>query len=183
MLLKNRYIKNFNPKLQKNYLVYELCELFEWYINTISSGVISSYLFNYFTNALITNFLDLNIGAILWNSNVFYLASCDDLLLLHMDILLDTCLKYANTLEIESNPSKSVSFSLRKRDWAHFLANDRPIPTVENDFIYLGIPIGHLSFVWDYFSSKLAKVEMAFYMLLGLGCKAGLLSPRSIGLM
>ena len=76
---------------------------------------------------------------------------------------------------------ESVSFSLRRPDGAHFLANGHPIPTVESGFIYLGMPIGHLNYVADYFSAKLSRVEKSFYMLRGLGCRAGLLSPRTIG--
>ena len=98
-----------------------------------------------------------------------------------MDILLVICLKCANSWKIKFNPSKSVSFSLRKPDGVHFLADGHPIQTVVNSFIYLGLPIGHLSFDEDYFSSKFSKVERAFYMLRGLGYRARLLSPRSIG--
>ena len=72
-------------------------------------------------------------------------------------------------------------FSLRKPDGAHILADAHSVPTVDNGFIYLGMPIFQLSFVGDYFNFKLSKFEKAFYILRGLVFKAELLSPWSIG--
>ena len=148
-------------------------------------GVISGYLFNYFMDDLLRQCSSLNIGALLGNTNVSCLAYCDDLMLLsptklHMDKLLLTCFEYADSWKIKFNPSKSISFSLYNPSDASFEIAGNRIPSSTSGFIYLGMTIGCPSYTKEYFSKKISKVEKAFYSLRGLGCKAGLLSPRSI---
>ena len=58
--------------------------------------------------------------------------------------------------------------------------NDCSIPTTDSGFVYLGMPIGTHEFAMMHFRNKFKKVEKAFYSLRGVGCKVGLLSPKSM---
>ena len=149
-------------------------------------GIVSPFLFNYFLNGLLVECCELNVGAHIGPINVSCLAYCDDLLLIspvknHMDKLLKTCFNFAKIWKVKFNAAKSMSYSLRKSDGAHFSIDGVDIPATNEGFIYLGMPIGRNSFSLEHFSSKFLKVERAFYSLRGLGCRFGMLIPKSIG--
>lgn len=148
-------------------------------------GTLSPFLFNYFMDGLLKECCDLEVGAHLGSNNVSCLAYCDDLLLIspvknHMDKLLRTCFDFANNWKVKFNASKSTSYSLKRPEGAHFSIDGIDIPVTDEGFIYLGMPIGTNNFTLEHFGNKFWKVEKAFYSLRGLGCRSGMLDPKSI---
>ena len=112
------------------------------------------------------------------------IAYCDDLILIsptetHMRSLIKLCESYAVEWKIEFNASKSIAYSYGYSCKPSFSLNNLEIPHQEF-FIYLGLPVGDDSFVWNYFEEKMSKVEKSFYSLRGLGCKPSDLSPKTI---
>jgi retron-type reverse transcriptase len=82
-------------------------------------GVLSPYLFNFFINEMITNCLDLNIGAKIGDHNISIVSYCDDIVLLssttsHLERLLDECQSYASSWKLEFNARKSVYMEMGK---------------------------------------------------------------------
>jgi hypothetical protein len=71
------------------------------------------------------------------------------------------------------NPKKSSMFYVYQRK---FYINDGEIMNVDQ-FIYLGLPIGHQNFVRDYWKNKMRKVELEAYALSSLGVHPNLTDP------
>jgi hypothetical protein len=82
---------------------------------------------------------------------------------------------------MEFNASKSIytnfGTSAVEKD---IVMGEKPIPFSEN-FLYLGMPIGNRGFKENFIEDGFRRVEKCFYSLYGLGCKAGLLNPYTIG--
>jgi hypothetical protein len=149
-------------------------------------GILSPFLFNYFMDGLLRDCCALGVGALLGKNNVSVLAYCDDLLLLspvrnHMDKLLKTCFTFAKSWKVKFNAKKSISFSLKRPMGTYFSVEGNKVPVADEGFVYLGMPIGNNVFTLNHFEGKFLKVEKAFYSLRGLGCRSGLLDPKSIG--
>ena len=73
------------------------------------AGVLSSFLFNFFMDALLERLLKLDIGAIIGDTNTSAVAYCDDFSLMspvegHMEILLDYCSSYSGITAPTSHP-------------------------------------------------------------------------------
>jgi hypothetical protein len=146
-------------------------------------GILSSYLFNYFIDDLLTGLQNLGVGATVGNFNNSVMAYCDDILLLasneaHMNKLLNFCYRYSCLWKMEFNPNKSLAYSSNNSPNT-FVMNGIKIPQVKG-FIYLGLPIGDKDFIEQYFSNKMAKVEKSLYSLRSLGCRKDLLNPKTI---
>ena len=172
---KSKLTVSFNGKFSK---------VFDTQEGVKQGGIISPYLFNYFVNDLLNQNDSLNIGAKIGTVNVSMIAYCDDLILIsptetHMRSLIKLCESYAVEWKIEFNASKSIAYSHGYSCKPSFSLNNLEIPHQEF-FIYLGLPVGDDSFVWNYFEEKMSKVEKSFYSLRGLGCKPSDLSPKTI---
>ena len=147
-------------------------------------GKLSPYLFNYFIDELIQSNNSLNVGAQIGGINLSTVGYCDDLALLsplasHMQLLLNNVAQYAVKWKMEFNPQKSSVYSVNLKFAPIFYLGQYIIPKCES-FIYLGIPIGSDSFVSEFYSDKMRRVEKSFYSLSGLGCRKNGLNPRNI---
>lgn len=127
----------------------------------------SGFLFNFFINDLIEQCLKLNIGAKIGQRNVSVIAYCDDILLMsptsfHINVLIDTCFKYAKMWKMEFNPTKSslVTFGQNLEE-KNVNIKEMIIPQSES-MIYLGFPIGENTFLQDYIKRKFKKVKKVF---------------------
>jgi hypothetical protein len=69
-------------------------------------------------------------------------------------------------------------FSLKQAHNSTFNIPNKPIPVVDDNFVYLGMPIGTLEYTAKHFSIKFAKGVRAFYALKGNGCRTGMLDPK-----
>jgi hypothetical protein len=107
-------------------------------------GILSSYLFNYFIDDLLTGLQNLGVGATVGNFNNSVMAYCDDIVLLvsneaYMNRLLNFCYRYSCLWKMEFNPNKSLAYSSNNSPNT-FVMNGIKIPQVKG-FIYLGLPI------------------------------------------
>ncbi len=111
--------------------------------------------------------------------NVCIIAYCGDILLsptkTHMERLLAICDSYAKKWRMSFNPKNSSMLNVNV-DQNKFYIGDGKIMNV-NEFIYLGLPIGHQSFVKDYWRNKMRKAELASYALSSLGAFPNLADP------
>ena len=135
-------------------------------------------------NDLLVKCQNLDVGAKIGNCCASILAYCDDLLLLssnetHMQLLLDCCLNYAAEWKLEFNASKSISYSLKKTSRSSFKLGTAYIPE-SSGFIYLGLPIGDVGFVEQFFMEKMSRCERSLYSLRSIGCKTNALNPKTI---
>jgi hypothetical protein len=147
-------------------------------------GVLSSALFNFFMDALLEKLLNLNVGAIIGDVNTSAIAYCDDFSLMspvegHIQLLLDECSTYAEDWKLSFNPSKSSWYCLKNSEYV-FKLSGRPIPKSDG-FIYLGLPVGDLKYVENFYSARMTKCERAFYSLKSIGCSPFKLHPYAIG--
>ncbi len=147
-------------------------------------GVLSSFLFNFFINGMLEECLDSNLGAKIGRTNLSIIAYCDDVILLsptmnHLNKLLDICFKYSIKWKLQYNQKKSVF--LRFGDSSGIMSlptmNDVPIEMQQN-MIYLGLPLGDDQFIHDFFNKQMSKCEKSLYSLYGLGCKPLCLNPK-----
>ena len=110
-------------------------------------GILSSFLFNFFINDMLTKCLNAKIGAKIGINNISIIAYCDDIILMsptikHLNILLDICYKYSVEWKLQYNQSKSVfmKFDERKDD----LIQELPVMNgvsidQQESMIYLGL--------------------------------------------
>lgn len=109
---------------------------------------------------LLEKLLKLKVGTVLGRINTSVIAYCDDIILLaslasHMQLLLDSCLKYANDWKLSFNSAKSHSFSLKPGGSSLFLDGSL-IPRTDG-FVYLGLPVGSMKFVEKFYSDRMSK--------------------------
>ena len=100
-----------------------------------------------------------------------------------MRTLLENCQRFASDWKLEFNPKKSVchtSNSISNINPKLFLSGQE-IPSVDG-FIYLGLPVGNLNYLKEYFDEKMKKIE-TFFSLRGLGCKPVALHPKTIAFL
>ncbi len=74
-------------------------------------GILSSLLFNFFMDGLLSSLLELNVGALMDGVNTSALAYCDDIMLIspveaHMQKLIQFCEVYANRWKLSFNTTK-----------------------------------------------------------------------------
>ena len=148
-------------------------------------GVLSPYLFNFFINAMLTECLEMNIGASIGGVNVSVVSYCDDILLLcttttDLEALLGKCQEYAKFWKMAFNPSKSVYMEIGKYKHYNTIKMGGVIIPEVKTFIYLGLPIGDKISKNEFLEEKMSKVEKSFYSLYGLGCKPHALNPKTI---
>jgi len=147
-------------------------------------GILSSFLFNFFMDGLLSSLLELNVGALVGSVNTSALAYCDDILLIspveaHMQKLLHCCEVYADRWKLSFNPTKSSCYSVVPVDYDFVLYGDR-IPKSEG-FVYLGLPIGGVEFVEDFYLGKMRSCEKTLYSMKNIGCNLARLHPVAIG--
>ena len=114
------------------------------------------------------------------------LGYCDDLTLMspsykHMYELLEVCDRFTLTWKLEFNGKKSIAghFGEKTDGCVDFFIDGERIPNVKA-FIHLGLPIGNVKDVFNFFDDKIKKVERSFYSLYSIGCRPGHLSPYNI---
>ena len=151
-------------------------------------GILSSYLFTFFMNSMLNEVLELNVGALVGNTNVSITSYCDDVILLasvpkHMQIMIDHCASYAKKWKITFNAKKStvIKFGKNLNYSCDFQLYGEKIPET-SELIYLGLPIGTSSIINEFMCTKMNKVEKAFYSLHTIGCKPLRLRPKTIAL-
>jgi hypothetical protein len=111
--------------------------------------------------------------------NVCIVVYCDDIILLsptiaHMNRLLSICDNYSKKWRMSFNPKKSSMFNVNV-ERSKFYINNGELMNVDQ-FIYLGLSIGHQDFVKDYWRNKRRNVELA-YALKSLGLYPNLTDP------
>jgi hypothetical protein len=151
-------------------------------------GILSPFLFNFYTNDLLESITKRNIGAQIGKLNVAIIAYCDDIILLasqtvDMQRLISICEEYAKQWKIEFNPKKSVSVTFNSKGETEeqiFKMSDESIPSV-NGFIYLGLPIGNNGFVDEYIEEQFKKVQRSIFSLYSMGFKPKMVSPQTMG--
>jgi len=147
-------------------------------------GVLSSFLFNYFINGMLEECLNANLGAKIGKTNLSIIAYCDDVILLsptmtHLNKLLEICFNYSITWKLQYNQSKSVFLRFGDQSTIYSLPTMNSVPiNIQQNMIYLGLPLGDDQFIHDFFNKQMSKCEKSFYSLYGLGCKPHCLSPR-----
>ena len=137
---------------------------------------------------LITNCLALKVGAKIGSLNLSVIAYCDDVILMgnissHMNLLLQECAEYAHKWKIEFNSSKSEALTIGDKSPSYiFKLNNVNIPNVQS-IIYLGMPIGHQSFIDKFYRDKFSKTEKSVYSLRSLGCRPLQPNPHSVAFL
>ena len=176
-LLKRYYDSSKGVILNEDFSTYS-----EFTINcgVKQGGILSPFLFNVFIEELITNCLDLNVGALFHDMNMSIIAYADDILLIspidsHLQKLLDVCTEYSEKWKIKFNASKSniINFGepLFKSD---FFLNRTTLNETEN-IEYLGIKINN-KFEFDKLSQeKFLNVQKSIFSLSYLG-----LTPKGV---
>jgi hypothetical protein len=150
-------------------------------------GILSPFLFNFYTNDLLEAITKQNTGAQIGKLNVAIIAYCDDIILLasqsaDMQRLIKICEEYAQQWKIEFNPKKSVNVTFNSKgdtEEQTFKMSNVNIPNV-NGFIYLGLPIGNSKFVDEYIENKFKKVQKSMFTLYSMGLKPKLVSPQTM---
>jgi len=147
-------------------------------------GILSSLLFNFFMDGLLASLMELNVGALVGSVNTSALAYCDDILLIspveaHMQKLLQCCEVYADRWKLSFNPSKSSCYSVMPVDY-DFILYGNCIPKSKG-FVYLGLPIGGIEFVEDFYLGKMRSCEKTLYSMKNIGCNPSRLHPVDIG--
>ena len=163
----------------------ERSEIYQTTEGVKQGGVLSPYLFNFFIDSMLTECLELNIGACIGTTNVSVVSYCDDILLLSntttdLEILLNKCQDYAKLWKMEFNPNKSVYMELGKYKNNNIIRMGGVIIPEVKSFIYLGLPVGGSLAKNEFLEEKMGKVEKSFYSLYGLACKPHALNPKII---
>ncbi|RNA18763.1 hypothetical protein BpHYR1_049643 [Brachionus plicatilis] len=109
---------------------------------------------------------DLNVGAVIGDTNLSIIAYCDDIIILspsekQATVLLKICEKYAVRWKIDFNASKSAAISFCKRNIS-------------------SLPIGDQYSVNDYVEEKMKKVERSLYSLRSIGCRPKMMKPETV---
>ncbi len=84
--------------------------------------ILSSFLFNFFMDALLSRLLSMEIGALVGDVNTSALSYCDDILLVasnegQMQMLVNCCADYAEQWKVSFNPLKSSCYSIKPVDY------------------------------------------------------------------
>ena len=150
-------------------------------------GIISPLLFNFFINDLLSQCLELNIGAKVGELNVCVIAYCDDLILLspiksHLRKLLSVCDEFAIKWKLQFNPLKSLIYCTdnNRLQESNFLIGGGNLKPV-TDFEYLGLPIGNKTYINNFFEEKFRSVEKAFFTIRRVGIHKGFWFPNTLG--
>jgi hypothetical protein len=150
-------------------------------------GILSPFLFNFYTNDLLESITKQNIGAQIGKLNVAIIAYCDDIILLasqttDMQSLITICEEYAQQWKIEFNPKKSVSVTFNNKgetEEQKFKMASAIIPSVSG-FIDLGLPIGNNKFIDEYIEEKFKKLQRSVFTLYSIGFKPKLVCPQTM---
>ncbi len=107
-------------------------------------GILSSLLFNFFMDGLLSSLLEFNVGALVGGVNTSALAYCDDILLIppveaHMQKLIQCCEVYADRWKLSFNTTKSSSYSMVPVEY-NFTLNGERIPKSQSSPAQILIP-------------------------------------------
>jgi len=135
-------------------------------------------------DGLLSSLLELNVGALVGGVNTSALAYCDDILLIspveaHMQKLIQCCEVYADRWKLSFNTTKSSSYSMVPVEY-NFMLNGERIPKSQG-FVYLGLPIGGVDFVEEFYLEKMRSCEKALYSMKNIGCNPYRLHPLAVG--
>ena len=128
--------------------------------------------------------IDSNLGAKIGKTNLSIIAYCDDVILLsptmnHLNKLLEICFNYSIKWKLQYNQSKSVFLRFGDTSTIYSLPAMNGIQIdLQQNMIYLGLPLGNDQFIKEFFDKQMNKCEKSFYSLYGLGCKPYCLNPK-----
>ena len=179
MLLKRYYDSSRACLLIDN----KLTECFPITCGLKQGGIISSFLFNFFINDLLTECLEMNIGAMINGINVCIISYADDLILLspsdkHLQMLLNKCHEFSILWRITFNSSKShlLSFGKQMSKNSIFRLGNNELKSVEK-LNYLGVDINTNLELDEFTCEKFKKVQRSLFSLSFLGLKPMGVSP------
>ncbi len=130
-------------------------------------GVLSPALFNFFINDLIEECLNSGLGAMIGDLNVLLFI----VMILYYSVRPKLIWTGYFLFVIITLRNGACRLTRKNRVCSMSMLSEASFTLIMNvdQFIYLGLPIGHQDFVKDYWRNKMRKVELASFALKSLG--------------